>query len=136
MVWLEGHPVLCHHDLVLSFVRSSCWNPSVVRDLSLSRKQLLEEKMEHFSCSMNSIEEKYFFSYIQDTIRPLQESCLKVLVAGRQLDSIRQDLQMKQLEITIDLKTITEPSLFDIIKVCANATCSYFVRRVGDTRRG
>lgn len=90
MAWLESHPILHYHDLVATFVRSSCWEPAVIRDHSFSRRRLLEEKLHTFSWGVNSTEEEYFFSYIQDTMSLLQDNYLKVLNAGRLVDNSNQ----------------------------------------------
>ncbi|CAO3685117.1 unnamed protein product [Rhizopus stolonifer] len=125
MAWIESHPILHYHDLVATFVRSSCWEPAVIRDHSFSRRRLLEEKLHTFSWGVNSTEEEYFFSYIQDTMSLLQDNYLKVLNAGRMVDNASQDLQVEQLAITTSFKAVIEPSLFELIRVCANSVCNH-----------
>ncbi|CEG66182.1 hypothetical protein RMATCC62417_02809 [Rhizopus microsporus] len=132
MSWLQHHPVLCYHDLVLSFVRSSAkLEPSVIRNHSFSRRRLILEKLSDsvpvLSSMMNMREQEYFFKYIQDAVNPLRVDYLKTLNAGRRMTSIRQDLQVEQSNIVSTLEPVFEGNsdIVETIKVCANAMCNH-----------
>jgi hypothetical protein len=89
MDWLQNHPVLRCHDLVLSFVRSTAdLQRSMIRDCSFSRRRLLLEKISSdlpLQPMMNSKQEEYFIKYAQELFMPLKEHYLAMLVSIRKL---------------------------------------------------
>lgn len=93
MNWIQHHPILCCHDLVCSFVRSSVnLEQSVIRNSSFSRRKLLLEKLQCNSLlvKVNGNDEECFFRYIQDTILPLKKDYSKVLFTGRRIMNRKQ----------------------------------------------
>lgn len=89
MEWLQYHPVLRYHDLVISFVRSSAeLQRSMIRDNSFSRRKLLLEKMSDLPLpnSVTSIkDEEYFLTYAREMMKPLKDGLLDFLLAGRKM---------------------------------------------------
>lgn len=89
MNWLQYHPVLRYHDLVISFVRSSAeLQRSMIRDNSFSRRKLLLEKMSDLPLpnSVTSIkDEEYFLTYAREMMKPLKDGLLNFLLAGRKM---------------------------------------------------
>ncbi|KAI9487577.1 MAG: hypothetical protein EXX96DRAFT_84605 [Benjaminiella poitrasii] len=90
MMWLQYHPLLQHHDLVLSFVRSSLdLQKSTVKDNSFSRRQLLLEKISDTPFlngdMMNSKGEEYFLKYTEGIMMPLKSHFMDVLTSCRKL---------------------------------------------------
>lgn len=89
MDWLQYHPVLRYHDLVISFIRSSAeLQRSMIRDNSFSRRKLLLEKISDLplpNSVMTSKDEEYFLAYAQDMMRPLKEHFLNILMTGRNM---------------------------------------------------
>jgi hypothetical protein len=95
MCWLQYHPVLRYHDLVISFVRSSSdLQRSVIRDNSFSRRKLLLEKIGDSPLPNNSVmntkDEEYFLTYAQDMMSPLKNHFLNVSMTGRNMINISQ----------------------------------------------
>ncbi|KAG1384059.1 hypothetical protein G6F61_000794 [Rhizopus arrhizus] len=115
MSWIQHHPILCCHDLVCSFVRSSVnLEQSVIRNSSFSRRKLLLEKLQ-----CNSL-------LVKDTILPLKKDYSKVLFTGRRIMNRKQDLQAELINTVTGLKVvIQDPVIHETIKVCANAMCNY-----------
>jgi hypothetical protein len=90
MRWLQHHPTLQRHDMVLSFVRSSQLQKSVIQDSSFSRRKLQLEKINNNSQPningmMNSKEEEYFLNYAHDTIAPLRDAYTQAMTTGREM---------------------------------------------------
>ncbi|CEP18524.1 hypothetical protein [Parasitella parasitica] len=109
MDWLQNHPILRHHDLVMSFVRSSCdLQKSVIRDNSFSRRKLMLEKIRDMplgtaSSMMSSKDEEYFFKYAQETIMPLKEHYLNVVLTGRNLQQTGIELERNMMRVAQDI---------------------------------
>lgn len=103
MTWLQYHPVLRYHDLVISFVRSSSdLQRSVICDNSFSRRKLLLEKISDAplpNSVMSSKEEEYFLLFAQETMAPLKKHYLKVLMTGRSMVNSAQGMFDGQREI-------------------------------------
>lgn len=90
MRWLQHHPTLQRHDMVLSFVRSSQLQKSVIQDNSFSRRKLQLEKIinnsqPNINGMMNSKEEEYFLNYAHDTIAPLRDAYTQAMTTGREM---------------------------------------------------
>lgn len=94
MDWLQYHPVLRYHDLVVSFVRSvTDLQPTLIRDNSFSRRKLLLEKINDLPlphCVTSSLDEEYFLTYAQEMMLPLKAGFLNVLTHGRKILDINQ----------------------------------------------
>ncbi|KAI8637158.1 hypothetical protein BD408DRAFT_396143 [Parasitella parasitica] len=108
MDWLQYHPILRNHDLVMMFVRSSCdLQKSVIRDNSFSRRKLMLEKIKDIplgtASMMSSKEEEYFFKYAQETIMPLKEHFLNVVLTGRNLQRAGLELERNTMRVAQDI---------------------------------
>ena len=110
MEWLQYHPILKYHDLVISFVRSSCdLQKSVIRDNSFSRRKLMLEKIKDIplanSNMMSSKDEEYFLKYAQEIMMPLKEHYLNVVLTGRKLkhagSGIYKNIENGSIKITL-----------------------------------
>lgn len=132
MEWLQYHPVLRYHDLVISFVRSSAeLQRSMIRDNSFSRRKLLLEKMSDLPLpnSVTSIkDEEYFLTYALEMMKPLKDGLLDFLLAGRKMIYSGQELKREMLttaHYTADLSHSLpiSPLTIETIQVCANITC-------------
>lgn len=98
MDWLQYHPTLKHHDLVMSFVRSSCaLQQSVIRDNSFSRRKLMLEKIKDIPLTATSMvsskDEEYFLTYAQEIMMPLKEHYLNMVLKARHLQHTGQGLK-------------------------------------------
>ncbi|EIE81299.1 hypothetical protein RO3G_06004 [Rhizopus delemar RA 99-880] len=110
MDWLQHHPVLQHHALVLSFVRQQPKPSALV--------EKLEEPGLVWMTNTNSKDEAYFFRYIQDNILLLQRNYLNVLNRGRRLNNAKQDLQVQLSSTVSTFKPVFQDPM-ETIKVCA-----------------
>ncbi|KAL9542421.1 hypothetical protein MBANPS3_008628 [Mucor bainieri] len=138
MDWLQYHPVLKHHDLVMSFVRSSCdLQKSVIRDNSFSRRKLMLEKIKDIPLTttsmMSSKDEEYFLTYAQEIMMPLKERYLDMALRGRHLQHTGLELQRYMRLVaqdTLAAASCLEASdmftcntlAIETMRVCANVT--------------
>ncbi|KAI8882771.1 ankyrin [Backusella circina FSU 941] len=128
MRWLQYHPTLQRHDMVLSFVRSSQLQKSVIQDSSFSRRKLQLEKINNNSQPningmMNSQEEAYFLNYAHDTISPLRDAYIQVMATGREMINRYQDLEEEMLQVARHAKLVFNNRLeIETLEVCANMT--------------
>ncbi|KAK4516021.1 uncharacterized protein ATC70_010982 [Mucor velutinosus] len=138
MDWLQYHPLLKHHDLVMSFVRSSCdLQKSVIRDNSFSRRKLMLEKIKDIPLTTTSMvsskDEEYFLTYAQEIMMPLKELYLNVVLKGRQLQHIGLELQRNMMLVAQDTlaaaSCLEASDMFtsntlavETMRVCANVT--------------
>ncbi|GAN02318.1 hypothetical protein MAM1_0020d01761 [Mucor ambiguus] len=138
MDWLQYHPILKHHDLVMSFVRSSCdLQKSVIRDNSFSRRKLMLEKIKDIPLTatsmMSSKDEEYFLTYAQEIMMPLKEHYLNMVLEGRHLQHTGLELQrytMLVAQDTLAAASCLEASdmftcntlAVETLRVCANVT--------------
>ncbi|CAO3620764.1 unnamed protein product [Mucor hiemalis] len=132
MNWLQYHPVLRYHDLVISFVRSSAeLQRSMIRDNSFSRRKLFLEKMSDLPLpnSVTSIkDEEYFLTYAREMMKPLKDGLLNFLFAGRNMIHSGQELKREMLttaHYTAELSQCLPilPLTVETIQICANITC-------------
>ncbi|KAL7333573.1 hypothetical protein PS15p_202461 [Mucor circinelloides] len=138
MDWLQYHPILKHHDLVMSFVRSSCdLQKSVIRDNSFSRRKLMLEKIKDVALAttsmMSSKDEEYFLTYAQEIMMPLKEHYLNIVLKGRHLQHAGLELQRNMMLMAQDTLAASSgleasdmftcnPLAVETMQVCANVT--------------
>lgn len=156
MDWLQYHPVLRYHDLVISFVRSlTDLQPSLIRDNSFSRRKLLLEKISDLPlphCVTNSVDEEYFLTYAQEMMMPLKNGFLSVLMTGRRMIYVNQGMSKKNMRKRIEINCLLElesemsivaqnticlkesslicPLAVETIRICANITCDRSVSMI------
>lgn len=86
MECIQYHPLLCCHDLVLSFVRSTAdLQQSVIQDSFSVRRRLFLEKMNDTIPVSTLMNEAYFLEHIEETMKPLKQHWQRVIVSGRKL---------------------------------------------------
>ncbi|KAF1799091.1 hypothetical protein FB192DRAFT_1476086 [Mucor lusitanicus] len=138
MDWLQYHPTLKHHDLVMSFVRSSCaLQQSVIRDNSFSRRKLMLEKIKDIPLTATSMvsskDEEYFLTYAQEIMMPLKEHYLNMVLKARHLQHTGQELQRYMMLVAQDTlaaaSCLEASDMFtrntlavETMRVCANVT--------------
>ncbi|KAI9267165.1 hypothetical protein EDC94DRAFT_558231 [Helicostylum pulchrum] len=131
MNWLQYHPILRSHELVISFVRSSTdLQQSFIGNNSFSKRKLLLEKISDTplpTCVMTSLEEEYFLTYAQKMMLPLKSNYLNLLMTARNILTINQELENEILMVaqhSLDLQTsvLIYPITIETIHVCANTT--------------
>lgn len=131
MDWLQYHPVLRYHDLVVSFVRSmSDLQPTLIRDNSFSRRKLLLEKISDLPLPhsvTNTVDEEYFLTYAQEMMTPLKSGFLHLLATGRQIMDTQQELQTEmsmvaQNALCLKASALISPLAIETIRICANMT--------------
>lgn len=108
MNWLQYHPILRSHDLVISFVRSSTdLQQSFIGNNSFSKRKLLLEKISDTplpTCVMSSTEEEYFLTYAQKMMLPLKSNYLNLLMTARNILTINQGTKNKLLHILLFIR--------------------------------
>ncbi|KAG2205104.1 hypothetical protein INT47_002198 [Mucor saturninus] len=131
MDWLQYHPVLRYHDLVISFVRSmSDLQPTLIRDNSFSRRKLLLEKISDLPLPhsvTNTLDEEYFLTYAQEMMIPLKSGFLHLLTTARRIMDTQRELQTEMGTVahnSLCLKTsvLITPLAIETIRICANIT--------------
>ncbi|KAI8366463.1 hypothetical protein EDC96DRAFT_508165 [Choanephora cucurbitarum] len=139
MEWALHHPSLRHHDLVLSFVRSSSnLQHAVIKNRSFSKRKLLLEKINDTiplvtnsnGGAMNSREEAYFLKHIEETVLSMKERALKVLLNARRMHALGQELERSAILLGDSMMVLYEASetphvdilTKETIQVCANVT--------------
>lgn len=94
MNWLQYHPILRSHDLVLSFVRSSHeLQQALIRDHAFSRRRLLLEKIGDTPLPnqvMSTVEEEYFLMYAQKMMLPLKQDYLNLFTHLQNISNINR----------------------------------------------
>ncbi|KAI8375176.1 hypothetical protein BD560DRAFT_81937 [Blakeslea trispora] len=139
MEWALYHPSIRHHDLVLSFVRSSSnLQHTTIKNRSFSKRKLLLEKINDtiplvansVGSIMSSKSETYFLKHIEETVLSMKEHSSKMLSSARRVYVLGQELERSAMSFEdniIDLHDISETHHIgtlakETIQVCANIT--------------